>query len=261
VFDKNRLGIDHGPVTPSAKPKEPDAIQVFNTWKTSRNPQTTQQLLDVSMPAITKAVKYYTRGQDPVAISYGKRLAIDALDRYDPKMSSLGTFINRQLQPMMRWQASRSKGVKIPDRIVAESADLYRANTELADILGRDPSIDELADHSGIPVSRIAKVRAATPLLMAGSTVVEKGEGGDDADASDMAVERDTSMEWANFIRHDLNETDKIILDHTIGLGGADILPNKQLAAKLKITPAAISQRKARIQLLLDRQSDLSPFG
>ena len=65
---------------------------------------------------------------------------------------------------------------------------------------------------------------------------------------------------WVELVYSDLDETDQLILAHTLGLRGREVLQNQQLAKKLGISPGAVSQRKQRIQRLLDREQQLSPF-
>jgi hypothetical protein len=50
------------------------------------------------------------------------------------------------------------------------------------------------------------------------------------------------------------------IMEHSLGLHGQPRLPNHEIAKLLRLSPGAISQRKARIQQTLDKESELSPF-
>jgi hypothetical protein len=53
---------------------------------------------------------------------------------------------------------------------------------------------------------------------------------------------------WHEFVYHDLDPIDQVILEHSLGLHGKQVLPNQDIARKLKLSPGAISQRKVRIQ-------------
>jgi DNA-binding NarL/FixJ family response regulator len=50
-------------------------------------------------------------------------------------------------------------------------------------------------------------------------------------------------------------------MEHTLGLHGKKVLSNQEIARKLRLTPGAVSQRKATIQQLLNQEQELSPFG
>jgi DNA-directed RNA polymerase specialized sigma subunit len=245
---------------PDPIPDVKDPEDLYKTWKASPTPKTTQALLDSLNDDIEASVRQYTGKSDQISVGYARQLAVQALPRYNPKQAKLKTFINRQIQPITRWNSSRQVAVHIPTRMRAEAASIARAEEELTEENGTPPSIDEIADRVGLPIRRIAKVRKAAPALLSGSQVVGESDDGDSLFADDLPVERDTSALWASFIRHDLDRSDRIILDHTLGINGADVLPNEQIAKMLRLSPAAVSQRRNRIQSLLDKQDRLSPF-
>jgi len=49
-------------------------------------------------------------------------------------------------------------------------------------------------------------------------------------------------------------------MEHTLGMHGKRVLSNQDVARKLKLSPGAISQRKARIQSKMDLAEDLKVF-
>jgi DNA-binding NarL/FixJ family response regulator len=51
-----------------------------------------------------------------------------------------------------------------------------------------------------------------------------------------------------------------VILEHALGLHGKPVLQNQQIAKKLRLSPGAVSQRKAKIQAKLNLQDDLHVF-
>jgi DNA-directed RNA polymerase specialized sigma subunit len=254
--DKGLLSLGEMP----EKPKPIDPIETFKAWKASPNPKTSGAMLSAIGPDIEAAVRSHTGGNDLVAMGYARRLTMEAMPKYDPDKASIRTYLNRQLQPLIRWNARRNVGVKLPERMVAEYHSLKRISDDLYGELGREPSTEEIADRSGIPVKRIAKVRKNIPYILSGSAVVDQGDDGDQTTAEDLPVEVNGMEEWANFVRDDLGNVDRVILDHSLGLNGAKPLSNQQIAKKLRITPAAVSQRRLRIQALLDRRDSISPF-
>jgi DNA-binding NarL/FixJ family response regulator len=46
-------------------------------------------------------------------------------------------------------------------------------------------------------------------------------------------------------------------MEHTVGLHGKKVLPKQGIAAKLNLSPGAISQRAAKIQEKLNRKEEL----
>jgi len=57
-----------------------------------------------------------------------------------------------------------------------------------------------------------------------------------------------------------MDATNQKIMEWTFGLYGSPQLSNQAIAQRLKLSPGAISQRKANIQRILDQEQDLSVF-
>ena len=62
-------------------------------------------------------------------------------------------------------------------------------------------------------------------------------------------------------VYYDLDDTNQSIMEYTLGLHGAPVLENREIANRLGITAGAVSQRKAKIQAMLDEQFMVDPFG
>jgi DNA-directed RNA polymerase specialized sigma subunit len=255
--------LNFGQQPPAAPDAPPDMETAYAAWRTAPSTQTMSSVLTAADPYISRSIQRHLRTSDPVAKGRAKALLAKALPRYDDRMASLPTFIDRQLQPLIRWQAQRHSVVKVTDRMRTESASLARAEKELNDELGREPSTRQLADYTGLPASRIEKIRKSTLNVVPDSHVLGEGADGVQAEAGDMAVDNDQEAfrSWVRFVQSDLGDIDQAILSHTLGLDGAAVLSNKDLAKRLMLSPGAISQRKARIQQILDRGPELNVFG
>ena len=66
---------------------------------------------------------------------------------------------------------------------------------------------------------------------------------------------------WLKIVYDDLQPVDQRVMELTLGLNGQSKLSNQEIAARLRISPGAVTQRKAKIQAVLDREHDLSPFS
>jgi len=256
--------LNFGQQPPAAAPSAPpDMETAYAAWRTAPNPKNMSSVLTAADPYISRSIQRHLHTSDPVAKGRAKALLAKSLPRYDERMSSLPTFIDRQLQPLIRWQAQRNSVVKVTDRMRTESARLARAEKELNDELGREPSTRQLSDYTGLPASRIEKIRKSTANIVPGSHVIGEGVDGVQTEAGDMPVNNDQEAfrSWVRFVQNDLSDIDQNILTHTLGLDGAAVLSNKDLAKRLMLSPGAISQRKARIQQLLDRGPELNVFG
>lgn len=236
--------------------------QAYTDWKTEPNGDGMSRLMEQLKPQMQKSARRYAGDVDPVTMGKAKQLVIDSLDRYDPQKASLETYVDRQLQPLMRWNSRKNRQVRLPDKMQMDAVAIRRAIEDIENETGRDASARQIADHTGLPIKRIAKVRLADQRLVADSRAMSDDESGAGTAGDLPVVDDKTSHEsWLHFIRDDLSPIDQVILERTTGLDGAKVWSNQELAARLRLSPSAISQRKARIQALIDQESELSPFS
>lgn len=236
--------------TPSPRRSKSDIEQTYATWKQAPTPQNGAVLFRQLDPFVKAAVQRHTGGTSAVNIGRAKSLLIDALPRYDGR-ASMATFVDRQLQPMQRWSAKHKVGVRITHGYSAERKMLNDVESELIDELGRHPSRAEIADKSGLPLARIQKI-LSLQLPVPGEKSFQGGS--DFSEAADQAVESDNNM-WLLAVYYGLNPVNQVIMEHTLGLNGAPKFSNQDIAKRLRITPGAVSQRKNKIQAMLDRGS------
>jgi len=75
-----------------------------------------------------------------------------------------------------------------------------------------------------------------------------------------LAANQSARDAWVQIVYDELPSLDQKIMELSLGLHGRKPLSNLEIAKKLGRSPGAISQRKAKIQELLDQEQDLSPF-
>jgi DNA-directed RNA polymerase specialized sigma subunit len=245
---------------PVAKPADLDTA--YQAWRQQPSRENMSSVVAAATPYISKATQRHVQSTDAVAMGHAKSLFIRSLPKYDPNMASLPTFIDRQLQPMIRWQAGRQATLQLPERVRTDAARMFHAEQEYRDEYGRAPSTRELAEYSGLSSRRIAKLRKSQTQTHVGSSPMGEADG-EELDAfADAPVYNDeaANKSWLDLIKNDFNDIDQFIMERTLGLDGAPVLSNKDIARELNITPGAVSQRKARIQSVIDRQSELGVF-
>lgn len=225
-----------------------DPAELYKQWKSEPNPDNGAKLLQSLEPTMSKAVQTYAGSQSPVLMGKARSLLVDSLPRYDGR-SSLNTFTYQQLKPLQRWAAKHRAPAKVPTTFAQQHNFLITKQNELENELGRGVSVGELADYSGIPLERIEKI-SKVPMAAVGERPANTDEGAY-AEASDAAVERDNDL-WLKTVYHGLNPTNQFIMEHSVGLYGSSKLSNSEIAKRLQMTPSAISQRKNKIQQMLE---------
>ena len=255
-----------GPKPPSAfteQPQsalEPEFKNAYETWKSNQNPEGNDMMLKSLQPIIDNAVKAYAGNASPIIRSKAKKIVIESLPNYDPNNTKLKTYVFNQLQGLKRLSMQQSQILSIPEQVQLDYSNLYKKENELKEELGRDPTTDELADAAMMSTKRINYVRQLRLPSSEGtmSRPAQGAEGGDYNDPSVMANGPKELSGWHEFVYHGLGDTDKLIMEHSFGLFGKKILSNQDIAKKLKISPAAISIRKNKLQQELDKRENLN---
>lgn len=229
----------------------------FQAWQTNQTPEGNAALLKTIDPIVQKGIQLYG-GESPLAASRGRLIALDAVRKYDPKRSRLQSHLLNQMQGLRRVSQQQSQVLRVPERILFESQQLRNHTQELTDELGREPSDAELTDKMGVSPARLAKIRKFQPGMSSGQAEAADPMSG--GPAGRLPGQQDASDLWAEVVYQDLNPMDQVILERTLGLRGHKKMSNQDLAKHLGRSPGAITQRKAKIQQLLDQERDLSPF-
>lgn len=239
---------------------EPEFAPHYQAWKAAPSPKTMTPMLKAINPVIESAMRTYAAKGSPTLRSQAKLIAADAIGKYDPARGKLRTHLMYHLQGLRRAGTQEGQIIKIPERVGIDMYHMRQAENELRDKFGRSPSMAELADHTGLSKKRIMYVRRAQPGLPEGMLSSE-GEAGEEQTALGPAVQTPESERiWHEYVYHDLQPTDQLIMEHTLGLFGRPILPKKAIAAKLRISPGAVTQRAEKIQALVDKREELSTF-
>jgi len=237
---------------------EPDLQEPYENWKSNQTMESNAKFLKTLDPIINKAIKTHVGTPNPLTRSRARRMALESLPKYDPSRSRLQTHLYNQLQGLKRYNAQQGHGVKVPERVVLDRHVVDTASQEMRDEFGREPSDAEISDRTGYSQKRLAHVRGYSPAMSQGffTGVGEAtGEGG-----FMPAIEQNDSDAWMQLVYEDLDPIDQSIMELSLGLNGNRQLSNQEIAVKLNRSPGAISQRKNRIQMLLDQEDEISPF-
>jgi len=232
-------------------PKPPTSHDAYLAAPTPAN---LKAVIDEHRTFIDGTVNNMVGKVSPVVKTRAYLLAAEAVKKYDPaRKVPLKNWIAQGIQPIHRVAKRATEIIGVPEALRREAAHLARSKAELQDKLMRDPSPEELADHSGIPIKKQNRISKGSMWVRAEGTAGASGEEGEDgADFSPAVNAQDPTRELHDYVYHDLDDTDKVVFRHRLGYGGAEQLPNQDIARKLNLTPAAVTHRANRIQKLLE---------
>jgi DNA-directed RNA polymerase specialized sigma subunit len=239
--------------------KQDDYRPILDTWRANQTPQGNAALIKAIEPEIDKGLKTYAPG-NPLAKAQAKVLAIHAARTYDPSKSKFPSHLHNQLKALQRISRQQSEVLKVPERIILEQRTMRSAIEQLRDDLGREPSDAEIASSMGVPYKRLVQIRTYKPGMNTGRVENEQSDDNSASPAVRKFGIQDAQKYWLDIVYDDLDPVDQRIMELSLGLNGQKPISNQQIAARLRISPGAVTQRKSRIQTKLDREKDLSPF-
>jgi DNA-directed RNA polymerase specialized sigma subunit len=224
--------------------KKNEEMALFDAWKAAPGPATLTPLVGRLDPIVNKALGAYGYSGDANMKSTARLLAIQALPKYDPSKAALDTFVFGELRRLQRIGPQQEHAIPIPERVILERRIVERTTDELQEELGRPPTDDELLDRTGLSNKRLRTLRAAHGEVV-GPRRDEAGQV--IADATDTS---DGSGLWEAAVVDSLDPVDRKIYEWSTGSGG-ERMTKLQMAQRLRLSPAAITQRSSRIARLL----------
>lgn len=246
ILDDNRPIMDDQIRLPeNQNPLRADGDALFSAWKEKPSPKTLSPLMDSLTPTIDSALHTYGFSGDPNIREAAKLHVISVLPRFDPTKAKLTTFLRNELRRLQRIGPEVRNPIQSSERARLDNRYLVGAETELREQLGRDPTIDELSDHCGLPAKRIERIRMASRPLLAEDSL----SGGDDQAPQVLGTQQGRPEEvWMEAYYASLEDPkDKLIFEYSTGWRGRPVLGKSMIAAKLGVSPGAVSQRAARM--------------
>jgi len=222
--------------------------EAYDFWQRNQSPATMNQLLRAADPVIGRALTQYAGG-DKAMRARAKRLAIEAFRNYDPKHATkLKTHLMIRLKPLQREYTKRTSPLAVPERVQLDQLRLRKAEQELVELRGREPSDDEIAEYMGLSTRRIAHVRNFARGVLSESQM-RNSEGELQLPTAETVTSSDI---WVEYVHHDLDPKDKKIMEWKTGYGGHEVLSTNEIAKRLSISASAVSQRSAKIARRLE---------
>src|ERR1700723_3858928 len=124
-----------------------------------------EQMIKANLRLVVKISHDYANFGMPLLdlINEGNIGLMKAVERFDPakggKLSTYGSWWIKQ--SIKRALANQSKTIRLPVHLVDKISKMRRTALKLQEILGREPTDEELADEMGISVMRVGQMRTA----------------------------------------------------------------------------------------------------
>lgn len=229
-----------------------DINTVIADWQKTGDSQKVKAILQYIKPSIQSALHSYVPGQEAGFRVKATSLALNSLKAYTPsKGASPKTFIFTQLQRLNRLRRQRQNIIHIPQSQVYIRQLVQNKKALLTQDLGRQPSDDQLADATGMSVKKLNKI------MQTGASTFSQSASNDEAQRGSTFSVRDvTDKDYFNYVYNSVGPIEKKIMEWTDPSRKVQ-LSNNEIAAKLRLSPGAVSQRKAKIQEMLGTVREL----
>ena len=215
----------------------------YTAWSVAKDQPTKDALMGYLKPTISSAVSAYGGGDDSLKVR-SNIIADQAIRSWDPTKGTLKTHVFNHLKGLQRYRTRRQYAVHAPERKRLDSFKVSRFEKDFRSKHDRDPSDQEIGDGVHLSLKRIQESRI-NPEVSSSQGTSDKG---------DLMAGQGRTYEdiWKDYVYHDLNTQNKRIFEWVTGHNGKKKLSKMDIANKLRISPAAVSQRINTIQKRLE---------
>ena len=247
---------------PKAQPQQPEVqlkdmstADLVKAWQKDEKEDYTAELLSRMKPTISSAFRTYAPGMENRLAVKAANLTLDALRHFNPTAGTEpSTWVYKNLHRLTRFSAQSSNIISVSEAESKDMATVRKAVDDFIDRKGRDPSVAELADLTGLSRKKVDKLldKLNNVTVSESSTLTEDNQR-DTVSSSGL-----TDNDYFEYVYMSVDPISQKIMEWTSGLHGKPILSNNQIAEKLHMSPAAVSQRKNKIE---DKLSDIRSYA
>jgi RNA polymerase primary sigma factor len=211
-------------------------------------------MIRANLRLVVKIAQDYSNYGMPLSdlISEGNIGLMKAVERFDPeKGGKLSTYAAWWIkQSIKRALANQSKTIRLPVHMVDKIAKMRRISAMLTEVLGREPTDEELAEEIGVPRRKLAMLRQASQRPTSLDAPINEGEATEFGEIIsderavnplDMLADKNLHAQLDGLLSV-LDERERKIIDERFGLNGRKALTLEEVGREFGVTRERIRQ-------------------
>ncbi len=218
------------------------------------DPDARSQMIKANLRLVVKIAQDYANYGMPVSdlISEGNIGLMKAVERFDPeKGGKLSTYAAWWIkQSIKRALANQSKTIRLPVHMVDKIAKMRRIAAMLTEVLGREPTDEELADEIGVPRRKLSMLRQASQRPTSLDAPINEGEAtefgeviSDEKAINPLAHLSDKNLHGElDDLLSVLDDRERKIIDERFGLNGRKAMTLEEVGREFGVTRERIRQ-------------------
>jgi len=213
-----------------------------------------EQMIKANLRLVVKIAHDYENFGLPLLdlINEGNIGLMKAVERFDPskggKLSTYGSWWIKQ--SIKRALANQSKTIRLPVHLVDKIAKMRRTAMKLQELIGREPTDEELAEEMGLAPGRVAQMRMAAlrpasldaPIGDDESNNFSEVVQDENADTPYEQLEEKTVTRMLREMVKTLDPREATILEYRFGLDGGSEKTLEEVGAKFGVTRERVRQ-------------------
>jgi DNA-directed RNA polymerase specialized sigma subunit len=174
-----------------------------------------------------------------------RRVLLDALDSYDPnKGAQPNTYINSRMPKIYRFIYDHQNIGRLPENINIRVGTFKSVKRDTEDRLGREANANELSEELGW---NIADVENMQKMVRSDLSLPSEFDFG--------VIEPNKTADLVHYIYYELTPQEKVVFEGLTGFGGKPKMKSKEIAARIGVSPATVSNIKKSIAKKLEAAS------